>query len=329
MDKRTENKLKNVYYSSRGYWKGEGAVTKLAEATKVPKKTARAWLSKQAMWQIYKAPPKIIPRPSSVNSFNAIPNDMHQADLLFLPHDKIGKKTYKYALTVVDVASRYKEAEALTDKTATQVASALERIYKRSPLTYPKTIKVDPGKEFMGGVNTLMGEKGVTIQRGEVGNHRAQGIVERFNRTLAERLFSQQYAREMNLEGKRHRAWVKKLPEVVSALNHEKTRLIALKPIDAIKKKSVKQNSATTISAKERKIHDGAKVRYLYAPGEAENDSRKRATDPIWSIKTYGIKYYTITSNQPILYYLDNGPTRSFVRAELQITPSNTELPPK
>ena len=33
---------------------------------------------------------------------------------LFLPHDKLprGKKVYKYALTVVDAASRYKAAEA-------------------------------------------------------------------------------------------------------------------------------------------------------------------------------------------------------------------------
>ena len=38
----------------------------------------------------------------------------------------------------------------------------------------------------MASVNSLMSKKGVKIQRSEVGNHRAQGIVERFNRTLAE-----------------------------------------------------------------------------------------------------------------------------------------------
>ena len=46
---------------------------------------------------------------------------MHQADLLYLPHDRQPargqRKTYKYALTVVDVASHYKEAELLTCKT--------------------------------------------------------------------------------------------------------------------------------------------------------------------------------------------------------------------
>ena len=46
----------------------------------------------------------------------------------------------------------------------------------------------------MASVNVLMSKKGVTVQRGEVGNHRVQGIVERLNKTLAERLFSHQYA---------------------------------------------------------------------------------------------------------------------------------------
>ena len=40
----------------------------------------------------------------------AVPNKVHQADLLFLPHDRVRRKTFRYALTVVDVASRYKEA---------------------------------------------------------------------------------------------------------------------------------------------------------------------------------------------------------------------------
>ena len=56
--------------------------------------------------------PKLIPRPTfDVES----PNAAHQADLLFLPHDRPprGKKVYKYAFTVVNVASTFKTAEPL------------------------------------------------------------------------------------------------------------------------------------------------------------------------------------------------------------------------
>ena len=50
-----------------------------------------------------------------------------------MPHDKVGKRTLKYALTVVDVASRYKEAEPLISKTVADVADALSCIYRQGP----------------------------------------------------------------------------------------------------------------------------------------------------------------------------------------------------
>ncbi|MEW8688954.1 MAG: DDE-type integrase/transposase/recombinase, partial [Candidatus Thiodiazotropha sp.] len=125
------------------------------------------------------------------------PNEVHQADLLFLPHDRVGKRTYKYALTVVDIASRYKEAEPLATKKAKDVAEALSRTYRRGPLRWPKLLQVDPGREFMGSVSQLLAKYSVQVRRGRVDIHRDKSIVERFNRTLAERLFGYQYAQEM------------------------------------------------------------------------------------------------------------------------------------
>ena len=167
-------------------------------------------------------------------------NAVHQADLLFLPHDKLprGRKTYKYTLTVVDVASRYKEAEPLTSKHSDEVALAFKRIYKRAPQKWPQMLQVDPGREFMGAVTKEMENHKMYIRRGRVDIHRDQPIVERFNRTLAERLFGHQYAIEMRLpEGQRSKALVKRLPEVVAALNNEVTSLTGHKPAVAIKEK--------------------------------------------------------------------------------------------
>jgi len=101
-------------------------------------------------------------------------------------------------------------------------------------------LQVDPGHEFMGAVTQEMEKHKTFIRCGCVDIHRDQAIVECFNRTLAERLFGHQYAVEMLLpEGKRSTAWVKRLPEVVSALNNEVTSLIGKKPAIAIKEKSV------------------------------------------------------------------------------------------
>ena len=124
------------------------------------------------------------------------PNKIHQADLLFLPHDTNRKKIYRYALVVVDIASRYKDAEALTTKESSEVAKAFEKIYSRK-IKWPEILMVDPGKEFFGNVTTLMTKHKVKFQRSEAGNHRAQAFVERANRTLGEKIFTHQYAQEM------------------------------------------------------------------------------------------------------------------------------------
>ena len=138
-------KLAKIYYSPQGYWKGTSAIKKLAEAAKVPENTAQQWLIRQALWQIYLPAPRYVSHPK----FDvATPNSVHQADL-FLPHDKLprGRKIYKYALTVVNIASCYKEAAPLTSKDSAEVAKAFQLIYRRSPLTWPQMLQVDPGRE--------------------------------------------------------------------------------------------------------------------------------------------------------------------------------------
>ena len=324
-----DGKLADLYYSPRGYWKGQAAIKHLAAAAKVSADVVHSWLKKQAIWQIYlPAPPrKRVPRPK----FDvATPNEVHQADLLYLPHDRVAKRTYKYALTVVDVASRFKEAEPLTSKGAAEVAEALSRIYKRSPLKWPKLLQVDPGKEFMGAVSQLLAKHGVSVRRGRVDVHRDQGIVERFNRTLAERLFGHQYAQEM-LSVQRSSEWVARLPAVVAALNGEVTRLIGKRPSDAIRRKAVSARPAAParhrpIGFKEQKLPPGVGVRYLYQPGELEG-GRRRATDPTWSLTVHRVERTVTKSDDPVVYYLD-GPSRGFVREELQVVPPDTQSPP-
>ena len=71
-------------------------------------------------------------------SLHAKPNDIHQADILYLPHDKYKKKIYKYALNIVDVASRYKRSYQLTTENSKEVAQAFQWIYGNTLLTYPK-----------------------------------------------------------------------------------------------------------------------------------------------------------------------------------------------
>jgi hypothetical protein len=320
--------MEQIYYSPTGFWRGNSAIDKLSKAAKVSRKVAKSWLEKQAIWQIYLPAPRRIERPIFDVS---LPNSVHQADLLFLPHDKVRRRTYKYALTVVDVASRYKEAEPLTDKSASSVAEAFKRIYNRGPLKWPNLLQVDPGREFFGVVTQLFNKNNVRIRRGIVGLHRQQAIVERFNRTLAERLFGYQYYKEITastcVNDGRCREWAKRLPEVIHALNNEKTKMIRKKPADAIKLEQVDAN-VKPMKAKNIFLPDTF-VRYLYEPGELEGGTTRRATDPTWSITVHQIASIFSKPDQPVLYYLEDGPKRSFVREELQVIPVDSVQMPE
>ena len=119
-----DKKFKQIYYSDDGCWRGKSTIQKLAKESGSMKEEAEKWLLKQPLYKIYLPPPKYVPRP------NARPNDMHQSDLLSLPHDKFKKKTYKYALNIIDVASRYKGSYQLTTKNAKEVAQAFQWIYE-------------------------------------------------------------------------------------------------------------------------------------------------------------------------------------------------------
>ena len=141
----------------------------------------------------------------------------------------------------MDVASRYKGSYQSTLKNSKKVAQAFQWIYGNTLSTYSKTLIIDDGKEFYGKTTKLMEKRDVIIQRGDPSQHRSQGIVERFNRTLADRLFSYQYYKESEDPSKSDKEWVSRLQNVVSALNNEKTRSIEMKPIDAIKQTLVRQ----------------------------------------------------------------------------------------
>ena len=88
-----ETKLSRVYYGPKNFWKGLPAFKKLAKEG-VSEDVAKLWPMKRTIWQIYLPALKHIPRTTfDVESSNAV----HQADLLFLPHDRLpkGKRVYE------------------------------------------------------------------------------------------------------------------------------------------------------------------------------------------------------------------------------------------
>ena len=92
-------------------------------------------------------------------------------------------------LTVVDVASGYREAEPLTSKNSDEVAQAFQKIYKGSPMKWQGMWRLTLGANSWALLQKKWKTTKTYIRRGRAEIHRDQAIVEHFNRSLAKRLF--------------------------------------------------------------------------------------------------------------------------------------------
>ena len=105
-----EEKLYQAYYQSDHLWTSGKAIKELHKITSTSRKDIRSWLGKQAFWQVHIPPSKETNHPHyDVTE----PNEQHQFDFLYMPHNLFEGNTYKYILTGIDVASRYKVARPL------------------------------------------------------------------------------------------------------------------------------------------------------------------------------------------------------------------------
>ena len=152
-----EEKLYQAYYQVNRLWTGGKAIRVLHKITSIPRKDIESWLAKQALWQVHTPPQKEIHHPHyDVTK----PNEQHQFDLLYLPHNVFEGNTYKYILTGIDVASRYKVNRPLRTKKSSKVAFVLEAIYKKCGVfKYRKVFQCDNEPEFKNEVRTLFETK--------------------------------------------------------------------------------------------------------------------------------------------------------------------------
>lgn len=105
--------------------------------------------------------------------------------------------------------------------------------------------------------------------------------------------------------------WVKRLPNVVAALNHQ------VHTVDG--EKACRHNQGPTVFTQpltpyqrpveeaEETLPSNVEVRFLLFPGELEGVER-RATDPNWALETFQLTCAMIKPGQPVLYWLRNGP---------------------
>ena len=255
------------------------------------------------------------------------PNEQHQFDILYMPHNLFEGNTYKYILTGIDVASRYKVARPLRTKKSSEVAFVLEAIYKKGGVfKYPKVFQCDNGSEFKNEVTKLLEKHNVDIRRATTKyKHTHTAFVEAFNRELAKLLFKPMDAQELQDPEKVSTISVKNLNKTVNKMNNTKSLMIDMRPKDAIKLDTVpldKRYPEETI------LPEDGLYRYLYQPGKQHRDQKRQATDLIWSKHTYRLDRIVQEPGNRVLYYLQDGHDRPFAREELMHISEDTQVPP-
>ena len=103
--------------------------------------------------------------------------------------------------------------------------------------------------------------------------------------------------------------------------------MIGMKPKDAIKLSQVPLVKCENYPEEDKLPEDGL-YQYLLQPGEQHDDQQCRATNRIWSKKTYRLREIVKDSGNCVMYYLSGGPERAFVSEDLMLIPEDTELPP-
>lgn len=98
----------------------------------------------------------------------------------------VNNRSFKYILSAVDVFSRFLFTRPLQNKSAKEVALALESIF--IGYGYPDIVQSDRRPEFMGSVRRLLEKHDVKVVKSRPYHSQSHGKVERQNRTIKKKL---------------------------------------------------------------------------------------------------------------------------------------------
>ncbi|PIK43278.1 hypothetical protein BSL78_19869 [Apostichopus japonicus] len=151
--------------------------------TKHELQEVKAWLRTQDPYTLHKPSRKRYSRNRIyVNGID----DQWQADLVDVRQLSRQNRGFKYLLTCIDIFSKYAWVIPLKDKTGTSLKRAFLDILKDG--RQPRKLQTDKGSEFFNRqVKNLLIEKDIHLFATH--NETKASVVERFNRTLKEKMW--------------------------------------------------------------------------------------------------------------------------------------------
>ena len=218
---RVSELLKSIYYkpSNPGSFGGKERLYLAAKKidASIKRKDVQDWLSGQIVYTLHKRARRRFKRNPILAER---PLENFQADLIDLQEFSSQNDGFNYLLTIIDVFSKKAWAIPIKNKTKFSVATAFEKVLKNF---CPFKLQTDKGKEFDNEIfRNLMKE--YNINHFFAKNKEIKcAIVERFNRTLKEKMFAY-----FTLTGKRR--FINKIEELIEAYNNSVHRTIKMAP---------------------------------------------------------------------------------------------------
>ena len=236
-------------------------------------------------------------------------NATHQADLLFLPNDG----GYRYALVVVDLATRALDARPLKTKKAVTVLKALMSIYDSGKwLKSPSIMQVDDGTEFKDAFARRMEQLQIGMRVARTGRHRQQAQVESLNGLISKALGHRMLHEELVTDEKAVE-WKDDLPELVGVLNERQTR--PEKKKYGIPRCKGKSCQLLAVGSRVRVVLDFPKSN----TGGQRLHGTFRQGDVRWQKTPRKIKQILLRPDQPPMYLIEGIPNASYTRQQLQV----------
>ena len=240
-------------------------------------------------------------KPKQLRKINFRSKDnIWNADLVIMPKEN----EYKYILTVLDGYTRYAWCVPLKNKTGETVANAFKEIMKKSKRK-PNKLFVDEGKEFYNQhmYKLFKFKKEDILEKDENGEYKNKiysvfnasknPVIERFNRTITNKLWKQ-----FTING--NQKWLKILQPTVDKYNNSIHRTINTTPKKASKDPSlVRVKTEPSVNNVKPKFKINDRVRIF-----KWKDKFEKGYKGFWSKEIFKIK--EIRNTSPITYRLQD-----------------------
>jgi hypothetical protein len=285
--KKTQDYIKRIYEDPENGYPGEARLYELVKDEGISRKQVKEFLETRKTAQRFKKQKKIPFIPIEA------PDDSYQVDLAFYTQYEKKNDGYHVLLCIIEITSRKAFVIPLMNKARSEILHGMKLFFDKDNRK-PVRIYTDPGSEWKSReLKKLLDEKQCMHVMYQSAEHNNLGIVDRFIRTLRERIEKHFVSTDKN-------RWIDALPSIVAGYNRTPhSSLHGLSPNEVHDDDNARQliHEERAIITQEREdqvldLKPGALVRISHQKNLFEKGSRAKFSDDVYRVKrSVGYQY--------------------------------------